>query len=352
METVEKKIVIDNSYLINLFGANDDLLKVIENHFNASIIVRGNLVTLKGSNSEINAIEAILKELTYIIEKNGNITEKEVMSTINLVEINNQSNETFSIKNNNNLIYNGFKDVIRAKTPKQMEYLQKVSRNDIVFSIGPAGTGKTFLAVAMALAALKKNEVSRIIVSRPAIEAGESLGFLPGDMTEKIDPYLRPIYDALQGMLSPDKLKSMREKNTIEISPLAYMRGRTLSNSFIILDEAQNATKTQMKMFLTRLGEGSKAIITGDVTQIDLKNDYDSGLIEVQNLLKSIKGIDFVYFDASDVVRHRLVADIIRAYDKKKEFLLKQKQELEKPSYKVSKVEVKEKATPKSRRKV
>ncbi len=318
MEFAEKKLVLENKYLINLFGANDDILNLIENHFNASIIVRGNLVTLKGNPEEVTAIESILKELTYIIEKNGNISERDVRTTISLVEINHNHNQTFSLKNAGNVIYQGNKEIIRARTDRQMEYWQKVNHNDIVFSIGPAGTGKTFLAVAMALAALKKNEVSKIILARPAIEAGESLGYLPGDLVDKIDPYLRPLNDALQSMMSPDKYKSLKEKNVLEISPLAYMRGRTLSNSFIILDEAQNATRTQMKMFLTRLGEGSKVVVTGDVTQIDLKYSSDSGLIEAARLFKGIKGIDYVYFDAGDVVRHRLVADIIRAYEKKR----------------------------------
>jgi phosphate starvation-inducible PhoH-like protein len=218
-----------------------------------------------------------------------------------------------------NVIYWGIANPIRARTPKQTLYYKKVLANDIVFSIGPAGTGKTFLAVAMALAAFKRNEVSKIILSRPAVEAGESLGFLPGDLKEKIDPYLRPLTDALSYMMSFEKVKALMEKNIIEITPLAYMRGRTLNNAFIILDEAQNATITQMKMFLTRLGENSKAIVTGDITQIDLPRTEDSGLIHTNKLLQNIDGIDFVYFDDNDVVRHRLVAEIIRAYEKEAE---------------------------------
>ncbi|MCX6146651.1 MAG: PhoH family protein [Candidatus Kapabacteria bacterium] len=316
MEITERRVVIESPYLVNLFGANDRILSLIDNRFNSSIVVRGNVIIIKGEIDELNAIESIFKELSYMIEKNGIITEMDVESTINLVAINNNNNENFSVKNKNNIIYNGYKNVIRARTARQIEYFAKVSLNDMVFSIGPAGTGKTFLAVAMALASLKNNEVSKIILTRPAVEAGESLGFLPGDMAEKIDPYLRPLVDAIQSMVNPDKYKVMKEKNTIEINPLAYMRGRTLSNAFIILDEAQNTTRTQMKMFLTRLGEGSKAIITGDVTQIDLKNRNDSGLVEAQKILKNIKGIDFVEFDKGDVVRHRLVAEIINAYEK------------------------------------
>jgi phosphate starvation-inducible PhoH-like protein len=208
------------------------------------------------------------------------------------------------------------KDVIRARTPRQKEYYKKVQTNDVVFCIGPAGTGKTYLAVAMAVAALRNNDVQRIILSRPAVEAGESLGFLPGDLSEKVDPYLRPLLDALSEMVTADKLKGMIEKRIIEIIPLAYMRGRTLNNSFIILDEAQNTTITQMKMFLTRLGRNSKLIVTGDITQIDLPTRTASGLTDVQYVLKDIQGIDFVYFDKSDVVRHRLVGEIISAYER------------------------------------
>jgi phosphate starvation-inducible PhoH-like protein len=193
--------------------------------------------------------------------------------------------------------------------------VSKVMNNDLCFAIGPAGTGKTYLAVALALAALKNNEVTRIVLSRPAVEAGESLGFLPGDLSEKVDPYLRPLLDAITDMVSAEKFRSMSEKRIIEIVPLAYMRGRTLNNSFIILDEAQNATRTQMKMFLTRLGRNSKCIVTGDITQIDLPYKKDSGLVDVERILQSIPGIEFVYFDKADVVRHRLVADIIHAYE-------------------------------------
>ncbi|RPI65898.1 MAG: PhoH family protein, partial [Ignavibacteriae bacterium] len=189
----------------------------------------------------------------------------------------------------------------------------------LVFCVGPAGTGKTYLAVAMALSALRANEVSRIILSRPAVEAGESLGFLPGDISEKVDPYLRPLLDALADMVSPDKLKSMLERRIVEIIPLAYMRGRTLNNSFIILDEAQNATRMQMKMFLTRLGQHSKAIVTGDVTQVDLGRRSDSGLLDVYSLFKNIEGIDFIEFEKVDVVRHRLVAEIVSAYEREEE---------------------------------
>ena len=215
-----------------------------------------------------------------------------------------------------NIILYRKNDFIKPKTATQIEYLKKVKENDIVFAIGPAGTGKTYLAVAFAVSALKNKQINKIVLSRPAVEAGESLGFLPGDLSEKIDPYLKPLYDALEDMLPIEKLKSYLEKNTIEIVPLAYMRGRTLSNSFVILDEAQNATNVQMKMFLTRLGPNSKTIITGDITQIDLPGKDHSGLVQIQNVLKGIPDIEFVYFNKNDVVRHRLVKNIIDAYER------------------------------------
>ncbi|MGE5497249.1 MAG: PhoH family protein, partial [Syntrophothermus sp.] len=207
-------------------------------------------------------------------------------------------------------------DVIKAKTPTQIKYFQAVRKHDICFAIGPAGTGKTYLAVAFAVAALKKGLVNKIVLARPAVEAGESLGFLPGDFREKIDPYLRPLYDALDDMMPTDKLKGYIEKSVVEIVPLAYMRGRTLNNAFVILDEAQNATSMQMKMFLTRLGPNSKAIITGDITQIDLPAKMVSGLVQIQEILKNVEGVGFVYFEKGDVVRHKLVKDIINAYEK------------------------------------
>jgi len=215
-----------------------------------------------------------------------------------------------------NIIVYKKNDFIKPKTATQIEYAKKVKENDIVFAIGPAGTGKTYLAVAFAISALKNKQINKIVLSRPAVEAGESLGFLPGDLSEKIDPYLKPLYDALEDMIPLEKLKSYIEKKVIEIVPLAYMRGRTLNNSFVILDEAQNATNIQMKMFLTRLGPNSKAIITGDITQIDLQGKEHSGLVQIQNILKNIPDIEFVYFNKNDVVRHKLVKNIIDAYER------------------------------------
>ncbi|MCX6153324.1 MAG: PhoH family protein [Candidatus Kapabacteria bacterium] len=315
MEIHEKKLLLDESNLAAMLGFNDSYLHLIENRFQTSIVVRGNTIILKGSPNEIKIIETIFKEITYMLKKNGQLTQSDIEKVIDLVDIN-KGVEEINPNDKDPVIFYGARNQIRARNPKQLEYFKKVIENDLVFSIGPAGTGKTFLAVAMALAALRRNEVNRIILSRPAVEAGESLGFLPGDLREKIDPYLRPLTDALYYMQPPDKMKALMEKEIIEVIPLAYMRGRTLNNSFIILDEAQNATTTQMKMFLTRLGEGSKAIVTGDDTQIDLPDKSKSGLINVQAILKNIKGIEFVYFTNKDVVRHRLVADIIRAYER------------------------------------
>lgn len=314
MEIKEKKILLEDIDLVSLLGFNDTHLQMIENKFQAVITVRGNALILKGSPLEIQAIEKIFKELMYMLNRNGSLNEEDVKTVCDLVN-RELDNKNITDVEKGSVIYAGAKDVIRVRTPKQAEYVSKVKKNDLVFSIGPAGTGKTFLAVAMALAALKNMDVNKIILSRPAVEAGESLGFLPGDLTEKLDPYLRPLTDAMYQMLSAEKLKNLMEKNVIEIIPLAYMRGRTLDNAFIILDEAQNASTTQMKMFLTRLGFNSKAIITGDITQIDLPNKDNSGLINAKGLLKNISGIEFVYFDKKDVVRHRLVAEIIKAYE-------------------------------------
>jgi phosphate starvation-inducible PhoH-like protein len=317
MEITKKEIIIDPSQLTQLLGFNDEYLSMIERKFHSQIYVRGNTVKIKGTLDETQIIEKVIKELLYLITKNGQLTKEDVISVLGLFEhseANIPQNE--DVKLQSNTVLHAAKETIRARTPNQIRYLQSVYKNDIVFAIGPAGTGKTFLAVAMAIAALKRNDVSKIVLSRPAVEAGESLGFLPGDLQEKIDPYLKPLTDALQQMLTPEKYKSLLEKGIIEITPLAYMRGRTLNYSFIILDEAQNATATQMKMFLTRLGANSKALVTGDITQIDLQKPKKSGLIDANKVLQNILGIDFVYFDEKDVVRHRLVADIIKAYER------------------------------------
>jgi phosphate starvation-inducible PhoH-like protein len=315
MEIQEKKYKVEAEDLRDLLGSNDQNLQLIENKFQSTLIIRGENIIIRGNPNEVKIIEKVFNELIYILHRSGTLNVNDVSTVLGLVDSNNNTNGNQKSYDTSNIIYSGIKETIKIRSQKQREYFDKVQNNDLVFAIGPAGTGKTFLAVAMALASLKKNEVSNIILSRPAVEAGESLGFLPGDLTEKLDPYLKPLTDALFYMLSSDKLKNYMEKGVIEIIPLAYMRGRTLNNSFIILDEAQNATITQMKMFLTRLGANSKAVITGDITQIDLDRKENSGLINANKVLQNIEGIEFVYFSEKDVVRHKLVADIIKAYE-------------------------------------
>jgi phosphate starvation-inducible PhoH-like protein len=308
-------MTLDNVDMLSLLGLNDSNLKLIEDRFNASIIVRGENVVIKGVLEEIETIEKVLKEMVYVLNTNGKLQRNDVETILDLTL---EGKEIVSEKEVDSIILYTKNDAVRARTPGQLNYVKSESKNDICFAIGPAGTGKTYLAVAMAVAAHKKGRVNKIILARPAVEAGESLGFLPGDFREKIDPYLRPLYDALDDMMPSEKLKGYVEKRIVEIVPLAYMRGRTLNNAFVILDEAQNATDVQMKMFLTRLGANSKAIITGDITQIDLPPKTISGLIQAKEILSNIDGVGFVYFDKGDIVRHKLVKDIIDAYEKHK----------------------------------
>ena len=318
----EEKFKAEGVDMMILLGLNDANLQMVEDHFDASITVRGEQMTFRGEQSEVDKIDKIFRELIYILNKNGSISANDVETVIDLVALNGDAalpkNVTLQLGNEeiDNVVLFTRNGIIRAKTPGQREYIRQIRKNDIVFAVGPAGTGKTYLAVAMAVAALKNRDIVKIILARPAVEAGESLGFLPGDLKEKVDPYLRPLYDALDDMIPPEKLKTFIERRVIEVVPLAYMRGRTLNNAFVILDEAQNASSMQMKMFLTRLGGNSKAIITGDITQIDLPIKTISGLVQIQEILQHIDGIQFVYFDRNDVVRHKLVKDIIDAYDK------------------------------------
>jgi len=313
MTAIEKKIVLDNVEMLDLLGISDSNLKVVENRFNTSITVRGDNVILKGVSEEVDLIEKIFKEMVYVLNTSGKLQTGDVETILNLTS---EGKEIVDEKEFESIVLYTKKDVIKARTPGQVKYIDEARNNDICFAIGPAGTGKTYLAVALAVAALKKGLVKKLILARPAVEAGESLGFLPGDFREKIDPYLRPLYDALDDMIPSEKLRSNIEKRIIEIVPLAYMRGRTLNNAYVILDEAQNSTTMQMKMFLTRLGANSKAIITGDITQIDLPAKQVSGLVQAQQILSKVEGVAFAYFDKGDVVRHKLVKDIIDAYEK------------------------------------
>ncbi len=313
MTAIEKRMTLENVDMFSLLGMNDSNLKQIEDRFNASITVRGEDVTIKGVPEEIDSIEKVLKEMVYVLNTNGMLTHDDVETILDLTL---QGSEIINDKEYDSIVLYTKNDVIKARTAGQFNYLHTAQKNDICFAIGPAGTGKTYLAVALAVAALNKGIVNRIVLARPAVEAGESLGFLPGDFREKIDPYLRPLYDALDDMMPSEKLRGYIEKRIVEIVPLAYMRGRTLNHAFVILDEAQNATDIQMKMFLTRLGANSKAIITGDITQIDLPHKTTSGLVQAKEILRNVEGVGFVYFEKSDVVRHRLVKDIIDAYEK------------------------------------
>ncbi len=313
MTALEKKITLDNVDMLSLLGSNDANLKQLEDRFNAVITFRGENVIIKGVKEEVDVIEKTIKEMVYVLNTKGSLMESDIKTILDLTI---EGREIITPKEFDSIVLYTKNDVIKAKTPGQKVYVDSALKNDICFAIGPAGTGKTYLAVAIAVAALKKGIVNRIVLARPAVEAGESLGFLPGDFREKIDPYLRPLYDALDDMIPSDKLKLNIEKRMIEIVPLAYMRGRTLNNAYVILDEAQNATDLQMKMFLTRLGANSKAIITGDITQIDLPLKTISGLVQAKEILRGIDGVGFVYLDKSDVVRHKLVKDIIDAYEK------------------------------------
>ncbi|BFN37464.1 PhoH family protein [Fidelibacter multiformis] len=311
MAETRREILMRGFDPLALLGVNDENLKVLEDHFNAEIIARGQSIKIVGDPIEVERIHHILNQLIQLIPKKEYIKPSDVKTVINIEA--DDSDSIFSVPEESIILFtpNG---LIRPRTAGQAEYYRIASENDITFAIGPAGTGKTYQAVAMAVAALKNREIRKIILTRPAVEAGENLGFLPGDMKEKIDPYLAPLYDALKTMISPEKLKVFFEQKIIEIVPLAYMRGRTLDSAFLILDEAQNTTPLQMKMFLTRIGVNSKAIITGDITQIDLPSKQRSGLMDAVNILKDIDGIGFTYLTEVDVVRHHLVKRIIKAY--------------------------------------
>lgn len=311
---VKIDFLLNNSkYAQELFGNNDVYLKLIEEQLAVRIITRGENIQVSGEEENSQLVEIVLNSLLLVIKKGEPISEHDILYAIRLAK--EGKTEQFEALYSEEITKNENGKPIRAKTIGQKQYVNSMRIHDLVFGIGPAGTGKTFLAVVMAVLALRKGEVKRIILTRPAVEAGESLGFLPGDLKEKVDPYLRPLYDGLNETLGREQTARMLDKEVIEIAPLAYMRGRTLDNAYIILDEAQNTTPEQMKMFLTRLGIGSKMVITGDITQIDLPKGVESGLQVVNRILKSIDGISFVYLKDTDVVRHPLVQKVILAYE-------------------------------------
>ncbi|NLM96620.1 MAG: phosphate starvation-inducible protein PhoH [Halanaerobiaceae bacterium] len=298
----------------NLLGKKDENLKLIEKKLGVNLIARGNSIKIIGEKDKIEQTEMIISKLSGITSDDKMLNKQELKYSIELLQKNPSINLNDIYDEVLQVSFRGKK--IKVKTMGQKLYIEAIKRSDIVFAIGPAGTGKTYLAMVMAVKALLNKEIDRIILTRPAIEAGEKLGFLPGDLQHKVDPYLRPLYDALYDILGVEKVNSYLEKDIIEVAPLAYMRGRTLENSFIILDEAQNTTPEQMKMFLTRMGFNSHAVITGDITQVDLPENKSSGLKLVQEILKDVEGIDFVYLTKDDVVRHKLVKDIIKAYER------------------------------------
>jgi phosphate starvation-inducible protein PhoH and related proteins len=308
------KLQLENpNEAVALFGVSDSHLKLIEQELGVSIVTRGEELLVSGKEDCAALALEVCDRLVNVIRKGINIGQRDVQHAVQMGK--NGTLEYFIDLYNEEITKNAKGKSIRVKTLGQRQYIHAIRKHDLVFGIGPAGTGKTYLAVVMAVHALKNGEVKKIILTRPAVEAGESLGFLPGDLKEKVDPYLRPLYDALHDVLGAEHTARLIERGTIEIAPLAYMRGRTLDDAFVILDEAQNTTQAQMKMFLTRLGFDSKMIITGDRSQVDLPRGVESGLISSERILKNVKGVSFIYLEQADVVRHPLVAKIINAYE-------------------------------------
>ena len=312
-----KEISIDHFEPTLVFGPHNKNLKILQNHFpKLKIVSRGNQIILSGDELTIELFEEKFHELVHTIDQFGSISEVQLESILSGTNPKKSSTKTEEkpTETGDIILYGNNGKVIRAKTPNQRKMVSLLNKNDILFAIGPAGTGKTYTAVALAVKALKNKEVKRIILTRPAVEAGENLGFLPGDMKEKLDPYMQPLYDALNDMIPTDKLNQYLENRVVQIAPLAFMRGRTLDNAFVILDEAQNTTESQMKMFLTRMGANAKFIITGDTTQIDLPSKQPSGLLQAIHLLKKVEGISIIELDTTDVIRHKLVKAIIEQY--------------------------------------
>jgi phosphate starvation-inducible PhoH-like protein len=308
-----KIVVPDDHSMVSLLGSRDELLHVIEQAFDSDIHVRGNEITITGPETEVELVAKLFEELVALLRSGTQLTPDAVERSLAMLrsQVGERPAEVLTLD-----VLSARGRTIRPKTLNQKRYVDAIDKHTIVFGIGPAGTGKTYLAMAKAVKALQDKKVNRIILTRPAVEAGERLGFLPGTLYEKIDPYLRPLYDALHDMVDPDSIPRLMSAGTIEVAPLAYMRGRTLNDSFIILDEAQNTSPEQMKMFLTRLGFGSKVVVTGDVTQVDLPNGQRSGLRVVQDILDGIDDIHFCRLTSTDVVRHKLVTDIVDAYDR------------------------------------
>lgn len=307
----EHVIEIDNVNPIEFYGSGNSRLEYIKSRFpKLKIIARGNFVKVMGSDEDVASFDEKFGAMLQHMERFGNIAEKDIDTILT------DAPEAKTVIDSDVLVYGRNGLLVKAITANQKRMVSASEKNDMVFAIGPAGTGKTYTAVALAVRALKERRVRRIILTRPAVEAGENLGFLPGDMKDKLDPYLQPLYDALRDMIPPQKLEGYLEDHTIEIAPLAFMRGRTLDNAFAILDEAQNATRSQLKMFLTRMGRSAKFIITGDITQIDLPKNQPSGLPQAMEILKNVEGIEFVMLNDKDVVRHKLVTDIVNAYGK------------------------------------
>jgi phosphate starvation-inducible PhoH-like protein len=307
---VRRRLELDNAVAAELAGSEDAVLRALEGHLDCQIYLRGNTVTLDGEEAAVQEAATVVRELAELISQGHEIAPGTIEAVTRALDAHESPAEILE-----DVVWRHRTTRVAPKTVNQKHYVDSIRRNTITFGIGPAGTGKTFLAVALAAAALSRREVNRIILTRPAVEAGERLGFLPGDLMAKVDPYLRPLFDALHDMLEPERVSSHLERGVIEVAPLAFMRGRSLNDSFIILDEAQNTTPEQMKMFLTRLGFNSKMVVTGDVTQIDLPRDQDSGLLVVNEILDGVEGIEFVRFGEEDVVRHKLVQRIVAAYN-------------------------------------